>query len=182
MPLINRITRLFRSDMHAVLDRIEEPDILLKQAVREMEEDISRDERRLKLLGHEQADTRTRQDDLEHNLEQLDEELDICFASGKEDLARVLTRRKLEAGRQLKTSARKQQQFQADLAELEARLAENRVRLETMKQKLVILTERLDSEQEQGHCRDYYNAHGTTVSNEDVEVAFLREKQKRVAA
>lgn len=36
MALINRATRLFRADLHAVLDRIEEPDILLRQAVREM--------------------------------------------------------------------------------------------------------------------------------------------------
>lgn len=182
MPLINRITRIFRSDMHAVLDRIEEPDILLKQAVRDMEEEIVRDERRLKLLNHELAGCRARQDELEPNLEQLDEELDICFASGKEDLARVLIRKKLEAGRLHKASSRKQQYLQADMTELDTRLEENRVRLETMKQKLEILTQRLDSEPEQGSILDNASLHETAVSNEDVEVAFLREKQRRVAA
>ena len=34
MPLINRVSRLFRADLHAVLDRIEEPDVLLRQAAR----------------------------------------------------------------------------------------------------------------------------------------------------
>lgn len=180
MPLINRITRLFRSDMHAVLDRIEEPDILLKQAVREMEEDITHDERRRKLLGHELANTRTQQSDLEKNLEQLEQELDICFGSGKEDLARVLTRRKLEAGRLLKACGRKQQQMQEDLAELDTRVTENRARLETMRQKLDILTQRMDSEQDR--YKDFHSLHETAVTTEDVEVAFLREKQKRVAA
>ena len=33
MALITRVTRLFRSDLHAVLDNIEEPKILLKQAI-----------------------------------------------------------------------------------------------------------------------------------------------------
>lgn len=43
MALINRISRLFSADFNAVLDRIEEPDVLLKQALREMEEDIYSD-------------------------------------------------------------------------------------------------------------------------------------------
>ena len=180
MPLINRITRLFRSDMHAVLDRIEEPDILLKQSVREMEEEIERDERRLKLLRLELANNRSQQGELEPKLEQL--ELDICFASGKEELARVLIRRKLEAGNLMKASGRKQQQLQDDLAELDTRLEENRGRFETMRQKLEILTQRLDREPEQGCITDYHSLRETSVSDEDVEVAFLMEKQKRVAA
>ena len=43
MALIKRVARLFQSDMHAVLDRIEDPESLLKQSIREMEEDLRRD-------------------------------------------------------------------------------------------------------------------------------------------
>ena len=43
MALITRVSRLFQADLHAVLDRIEEPEVLLKQAVREMEEELARD-------------------------------------------------------------------------------------------------------------------------------------------
>ena len=42
MALINRISRLFTADMHAVLDRLEEPDVLLKQALREMEDESAK--------------------------------------------------------------------------------------------------------------------------------------------
>ena len=44
MALINRMSRLFTADVHAVLDRIEEPDVLLRQAIREMEEALERSE------------------------------------------------------------------------------------------------------------------------------------------
>ena len=47
MALITRVSRLFQADFHAVLDRIEEPDLLLRQAVREMEEELARDEQRI---------------------------------------------------------------------------------------------------------------------------------------
>src|SRR5262247_3541760 len=53
MALINRMSRLFTADVHAVLDRIEEPDVLLKHAVREMEEELARGEQRARVLGHE---------------------------------------------------------------------------------------------------------------------------------
>ena len=47
MPIINRISRLFTADLHAVLDRIEEPEALLKQAIREMEEEAAASEQRI---------------------------------------------------------------------------------------------------------------------------------------
>ena len=42
MALISRVSRLFTADVHAVLDRIEEPEVLLKQAIREMEDEVRR--------------------------------------------------------------------------------------------------------------------------------------------
>ena len=46
MALITRVSRLFQADFHAVLDRIEDPEALLRQAVREMEEELAHDEQR----------------------------------------------------------------------------------------------------------------------------------------
>jgi len=43
MALVTRLTRLFQADFHAVLDRIEEPDLQLKQAVREMQFALDQD-------------------------------------------------------------------------------------------------------------------------------------------
>ena len=41
MELINRIARLFKADFHAVLDQIEEPEALLRQAIRDMEDELA---------------------------------------------------------------------------------------------------------------------------------------------
>ena len=101
MVLINRIARLFKADFHAVLDRIEEPAQLLKQAVRDMEEALADGERRLELAAQEQESLLAHKTELECRLPQLEQELDLCFASGEEDLARGLVRRKLESTRLL---------------------------------------------------------------------------------
>ena len=54
MALINRVARLFKADFHAVLDQIEEPELLLKQAVREMEDELAESGQRITVCAHDQ--------------------------------------------------------------------------------------------------------------------------------
>lgn len=176
MALINRISRLFRADLHAVLDRIEEPDALLKQAVREMEEDIGNNEQRLKLLQHELTQLTSRQTDISQSQTQVDDELDICFESDKEELARTLIKRKLEAQRFHKFLGRKHEATQRSVTDLQQRLEENRKRLTAMKQKLELLT---PDDTKPGIDDRWLNV-DITVSDAEVEVALLREKQQRL--
>lgn len=178
MALIHRITRLFRADMHAVLDRIEEPDSLLRQAVREMEEEIARQEQRLKLLNHEGGRLDKQLTDIDPALAQLNEELAICFEAGKDDLARTLIRRKLETQAWHKQLARKRAALAEDSVTLQQQLKEQRNRCEAMRQKRDLLVGNKPDSGDTG----YNAAPDFGVSDEDVEVAFLREKQQRRSA
>jgi phage shock protein A len=173
MALITRVSRLFRADFNAVLDRIEEPDLLLRQAVREMEEELARDDQRLKALQLEQAQLYARGAELERNLEHIEQELDVCFASGEEALARGVVKRKLETQRLAAVLARKRQALHDTATALAAQLDENRTRLESMRQKAEILAEELPAADEARASAD------CVVRQDEVEVALLREKQKR---
>lgn len=175
MALITRVSRLFRADLHAVLDHIEEPDLLLRQAVREMEEELVRNEQRIKLLRHEKERITSQVQDIDQSLAELEEELDICFASGKDDLARTLIRRKLESQRLRKHLGHKGEALHKTLDGLTAQLKEQRSQLEAMRQKaeLLAVDDVSGVQEEQWHSPDF------AVLDADVEVAFLREKQKR---
>lgn len=175
MPLITRVSRLFRADLHAVLDRIEEPDVLLRQAVREMEEELVHDEQRARVLKHEYGQLTARQTELERSLDEIEEELTVCFEAGEDDLARALIRRKLEAQRFAKFLSRKRDSLEESLGSLKARLDENRARLDGMQQKAELLAE----DEASHHNEDSLSAPDFSVRDEDVEVAFLREGQKR---
>jgi phage shock protein A len=175
MALINRVSRLFRADLHAVLDRIEEPEVLLRQAIREMEEGVARDEQRVRLLAHEQSQLGTRQNDLERTLERSEEELDVCFRSGNEGLARGVMRRRLEAQRALESLAGRRAVVASTLGELQARGDTNHRRLEAMRQKADALA-REDVPPAADHG---WAAPDTLVRDEDVELALLRERQRR---
>ena len=175
MALITRVSRLFQADFHAVLDRIEEPEVLLRQAVREMEEELACDEQRSKVLRHEQGQLIARETEIEQSLHDIEEELDVCFESGNDDLARTSIKRKLEAQRFSKGLSRRHQALQETLDELNTRLRENRARLESMRQKAELLAE----ENTCARPTDDWTLPDITVRNEDVEVALLREKQQR---
>ena len=54
MALINRLTRLVKADFHAVLDNLEEPEQLLKQAIRDMEDELAETEQRVILCVKDQ--------------------------------------------------------------------------------------------------------------------------------
>ncbi|HEY5719143.1 MAG TPA: PspA/IM30 family protein, partial [Gammaproteobacteria bacterium] len=148
MALITRVSRLFRADAHAVLDRLEEPALLLRQAVREMEAALADDERRRQRLDRQHTQLVSRRAELGRTLGELARDLDVCFEAGKQELARTLLRRRLESERLLQLLERRASALAESLAELDARLDENRARCEAMRQKAELLAgeERADDD------------------------------------
>ncbi|MET0064381.1 MAG: PspA/IM30 family protein [Candidatus Thiodiazotropha endolucinida] len=179
MALITRVSQLFRADVNAVLDRMEEPEILLKQAVRDMEEALTKDDHRVKVIELELKQIALRQSELEARLDQVTEELDLCFDTGNEALARTLLKRKLESERYLNYLARKQQEFQEAGETLKKRIHENRSRLESMRQKAELLAGSDSDEDERNRWNEPDFMRQFAVNDDDIELAFLREKQRR---
>ena len=174
MALITRLSRLFQADFHAVLDRIEEPDIQLRQAVREMEFDLQQDEQALALLQHEAAQLLVTIDEFLSKITAFDEELDICFGAKKDDFARDLIKRKLEA-ENIRANAEKQlAAVDNNIEKLQQRISDHHQQLDNMKQKLDLLVD------ENKPSSPYTPT--SNIRNEDIEIAFLREKQKRATS
>lgn len=173
MTLLTRVSRLFQADLHAVLDQIEEPEVLLRQSIREMEEALDLDQHQLKLLQQEQRQLGARQAEIDQALKDLEQQLDICFDSGQDELAHNMVRRKLETQRLASLLGQKRQQMDDHCASLAQRIGENRARLEQMRQKAELLSE------QESLPETHWNPAEIAVAKEDVEVAFLRERQRR---
>ena len=171
MALINRMSRLFTADVHAVLDRIEEPDVLLKHAVREMEEELGRGEQRVRALEHDSETLGERQRKAEAMLRELAEQLDVCFESGNQELARKVIKRRLETERFERHIAERRAALAKELAGLRAALEEQREQLDVMRQKAELLTATATGD-------DLRNGE-FVVGEAEVEVALLREREKR---
>jgi phage shock protein A len=169
MALINRMSRLFTADVHAVLDRIEEPDVLLKHAVREMEEELARGEQHVRALEHEHGTLGERHRKTRAALADLGEQLDVCFANGNEDLARKVLKRRLETERLERHLDERRASLAQELAVRRTALDEQREQLDVMRQKAELLTATPGDSSK----TDF------VVGDAEVEVALLRERQKR---
>lgn len=171
MALITRISRLFTADVHAVLDRIEEPEVVLKQAVREMADEVSRGEQRLRWLAAEGRELRQKIDDASAQVASLDSELDLCFGAGEEDLARSLVKRKLVAEQQLKQATQALDAIERDHETADGQLAEQRQILADTQQKAELFAVK--------PANGAAPVMESGISKDAVDVAFLREKQRR---
>lgn len=176
MALISRVTRLFRADLHAVLDSIEEPELLLRQAVREMEEEVTRQRQRIGILDQRHELLKRREAETGDFLDELEEQLDVCFDAGNEELARTLVRRRLEAEQSLKALRRSSGELEKSLDTRKATLDHNRTRLEEMKNRAELLA----SNAGPSDRKEAWAVPNGAVRDADVEVAFLREKRRRM--
>lgn len=175
MALIGRVSRLLRADLHAVIDQLEEPEILLRQAVREMEEILATDRQRHKQLLREQVLLEEREKEIRQSLSSGENELDLCFEHGREALARDLIRRRLEAEGILKALSSKHARVVKSCGELNAAIEHNHSRLETIRQKAELLAAEKYKEPSDD-CRHNLDSR---ILDQEVELELLREKQKR---
>ena len=178
MALINRVARLFRADFHAVLDQIEEPELLLRQAIRDMEGELCAADERIAALVREQSNLRARASDVESSLVDVDRQLDLSFRSGKDDLARGFVRRKLEAERLLKRLCGKIEACDENLAGERRQADQNRMVLDGMRQKADLFTAGPSRDFAQGDDTEWLTR-DLRVGDDDVEIAFLQEKEAR---
>lgn len=172
MALINRMSRLFTADVHAVLDRIEEPDVLLKQAIREMEEELTRSEQRERELQFEQERLADRQRKVEAALVELDAQLGVAFESGNDELARRVVKRKLETDKLGRHVVERRAATTKSLDERRRTLDEQREHLDVLRQKAELLTDT-------PHAGDEWGKTEFAVGEDEVEIALLRERQRR---
>lgn len=179
MTLMTRFTRLFKADIHAVLDSIEEPDLLLRQSIREMEEVVFQDQQTLKTLGLKREQLEKRLSDLDRSAQEIAQQLDLCLDSNNDVLARTLLRRKLEAKGFQKHLTGRLNDTCDTIERTRARIKEHQPQLDSMQQKLEMLAQQntLDPIGDGYAVSDY--SCNFSIREEDIEVALLQEKQRR---
>ncbi len=174
MALITRLSRLFHADINAVLDQIEEPELLLKQAIREMAENLEQQQKHLKLLAIQQQQNNKQQQEITQTVSGLDQQISLCFDNNQETLTKKLIRRKLESQYCLSQLTKNGLSLEQRCTELKVLLEQDQDQLNSMQQKAAIF----HSHATNSTADSTPNMHSFSVHEEDVDVAFLDEKQK----
>tara|TARA_Y100000589_G_scaffold332118_3_gene389465 strand:+ start:11092 stop:11793 length:702 start_codon:yes stop_codon:yes gene_type:complete len=175
MTIISRMVRLIKADVHGVMDSIEEPALLLKQALRDMEaEHLLLCQERDRLLQEQQC-LQKRRRRIQQDLLSLQEDLDLCLGQGNDDLARSLLRKQLLAQREAAWCDDQLQASQQGADDLERQLQVQRQELERIRQRAGSLPR--DSGAGCQPATAYAGSVDRDVITEaDVELALLKAK------
>jgi phage shock protein A len=177
MAFITRLARLLRADLHALLDHLEEPELVLAQAIREMEQALDQERRRSSRLSREIERFATQESDLRRVIAHAGESLEDCLAAGDEALARPVIQRRLETERQLAVIARRRGDIESEHGLLERRLADRSARLTELRARAALYeNEGGADEDDRVDLADYRQP---AIHETDVEVALLRAKRLR---
>ncbi|MGR8935070.1 MAG: PspA/IM30 family protein [Gammaproteobacteria bacterium] len=179
MSLLHRIARLFKADLHGLLDALEEPDVMLKQAVREMREVIEQSETQLNTMSRESQRYAQHLQALSATLAEYDSQIDFCFAENNEAAIKTLLRKKLETRQILQATENRRQTLAEATDRLETELAERQDKLKSILDKMALFSDQSPKNDPSGfdaaRANDFYQA----VTPEDVELAYLQEKRRR---
>ncbi len=177
MAIITRIKRLFRADVHAILDAAEEPDVLLKQAIREMQETLDlrsaalvRNQKALAALeGQEKA--------AREELESARADLELSLREGTEELTRKTIGRKLACEKRIKLLQRRVAELRDACAAQSSELEAQRAQLEAVVEKARLLVP-LTAEESPAAVAEsiltWRAGSGPPVSEEEIELEWLR--------
>jgi len=93
MGIATRIVKIFKADMHGVMDQLEDQGLLLKQYLRDMEEALNQKKAHLatKMALRNQAQKKHAKFDRQYQTHNRD--LTVALQKGKDDLARMLIRK-----------------------------------------------------------------------------------------
>lgn len=175
MALFTRLGRALRADAHDVLDQVETPASALRQALRDMEDAHAHAQHRAAAQAAQADDLARRAQALDALLADLADPLDTCLATGRDDLARPLLRRRLTLERTRRALNTQRARIGAALETAQRALDENGLRLEAMRDRLAVLAG-AGGDRPGGVGVD---ADSAPVREAEVEAALLAEKQRR---
>ncbi len=167
MQFFDRFINLAKADAHGVLDSLEDAGLVLKQCLREAENElVSNQSRRDELVRWiEQLDNQ--REALGKRSQTLDDEIRLAIAKDAEDLARFSIRRLLATQRRREEIGEEIRAAGEERNELEARIAMQDAELSELRQQV-----------EDYLARQRASEAGCTSSHTDPEVGhFIREEE-----
>jgi len=146
MGIFTRILRLFKADMHGVMDQIEDPALLLRQHLREMEK--AQDEKALELKRiRAQREALCRDHArIVQTCDNLEKDLAVAIEKEKDEIARILIK-KLKPHQALKDELnRRIQDFDLQARELSECLERRRGEFERLQLRASAFMQKRDAE------------------------------------
>lgn len=178
MAILTRMIRLFKADIHGMMDQIEDQGLLLKQHLRDMEASLVQKETKLKKMGlsldQAQQDYKKGQTECEN----LELDLDVAIKKEKDDIARMLIKKLKPLTRIQSERSNHIDLLNREMVEFNENTDQQRLQYEQLRQKATEYFHRIEK-----HNRENTGLSNTTdfrvhdLSAEEIELELLQRKE-----
>lgn len=180
MSIVTRVLRIFKADLHGILDAVEEPEAILRQALREMEEEIANTEAQLKRLERQEERLEKNRQDYTKQHQELEQEIGFCLNENNETLAKSLIRKKLEIVQWLKEISSQLCCVNDEKVLLTAELDDRKDKLKSIREKQGLFAARYKNDWTEQLDGSDDHLGSKSITEEDVELELLHQKQRYV--
>lgn len=181
MGIMTRILRIWKADIHGVMDRLEDQDLLLKQYLREMESSLQQKEARNQQLlenkHHIQAELTARTEEIG----KLENDLVLALRKENDTIAKLLIRKQLVEQKHCQHLQRQHESVLEKQKQLGELLDEQHLRYEILKVKATNYYTRNEQSAPYEASGLFNDTIGFSNINEDeIEIELIRRKEQLV--
>ena len=178
MGIMTRFVRIFKADIHGVMDQFEDKGLLLKQYLRDMQDALSEKETCLKQVTV--ARTQAQQDDENYGLEieKLEHDLTIAFRKDRDDIARLLIKRIIPLKKLRKRVRQHIDNLDREITAMKDGIDQQRIQYEDLKHRSRQYFHRADQTVWE-KAGTIFNPGDVSddLSNEEIELELLQRKE-----
>lgn len=178
MTIITRMIRLFKADIHGVMDQIEDQGRLIKQHLRDMEASLLQKETTLKkmvlTIEHAQQAFKKGQKECDN----LEADLDVAIKKEKDDIARMLIKKLRPLTHIQSERSNHIEVLNREIAEFKENLDQQRLQYEQLKQKATEYFHRIKKQDRKNPWLSIpteFRIHD--LSAEEIELELLQRKE-----
>lgn len=177
MGIMTRFVKLCKADIHGVMDQMEDKGLLLKQNLRDMQEELDKKESCLAGMLSFREETEREKEMRSREHEALERDLEIAIAQDKDDIARMLIRKLKSLSSHIDSVNRHTQNLERDIARLRTTFEEQRLLYEQLRLKASEHARRAERQQWETPAWAIPRGIGVEASEAEVELELMRRKQ-----
>ncbi len=178
MGILSRMLRLCKADVHGVMDQLEDKSLLLRQALREMEESLKSKEHRLA-----QISARCRQIERELTVRReenrkLEKDLDLAITKEKDDIARMLIRKRRALQSSCDQLGGQMVGLEEEQSALSETLGKQRMQYDQLKIKTAAFCQQAENRWVEADAADIDPSYGWKApTEEEIDLELLQRKE-----
>jgi len=178
MGIMARVVRIFKADVHGVMDQLEDQGLLLKQHLRDMAQALNHKEVKLNKMLVSRKQAQQEYDKYRRQSQTLEQDLAVAVRKNKDDIARMLIRKikPLDSLREEITD--RMRNLDHDISQDREHLDQQRLRYERLKHRSADFLNKTPMRDLRNDLAEIEHAakYGE-LSEEEVELELLKRKE-----